>query len=242
MPTKDQAASRPTTTYDDGTYLAANPGWHEEDGPYKSRLVIDAVSRNQIAFRTCADVGCGAGVVTERLGRQYPEARFVGYDLSADAARFWERRSRTPNVEYRNLSVLEGPERYDLVVCLDVFEHVEDYYGFLRALRARGAQFVFNVPLDMSVMKLLTPGLRYVREEVGHLHYFNHYTARKVLEDTGYDILEARLSAAFVHTPPRSLRQAAVLPIRLASLALGKKAASLMWGGLSLVVTARARA
>ena len=79
--------------------------------------------------------------------------------------------------------LVESPEQFDLVICLDVIEHVEDYFGFLRKLRGRGKYFVFNIPLDMNVMKLVTPGIRYAREEVGHLHYFNRYTALQALKD-----------------------------------------------------------
>jgi hypothetical protein len=78
-----------------------------------------------------------------------------------------------------------------------------------------------------------------VREDVGHLHYFNAYTARQTLLDTGYEIVEARLSAAFLHVPPRSLRQALILPFRLATLLFGKGFSSAAFGGMSLLVTAR---
>ena len=34
---------------------------------------------------------------------------------------------------------------------------------------------IFNIPLDMNIVKLLTNGLKLARDEVGHLHYFNYY-------------------------------------------------------------------
>ena len=35
----------------------------------------------------------------------------------------------------------------------------------------------------MNVMKLVTPGIKFARETVGHIHYFNKYTAKKTIED-----------------------------------------------------------
>jgi hypothetical protein len=117
---------------------------------------------------------------------------------------------------------------------------VEDYFGFLRNLRTKGKTFVFNVPLDMNVMKIVTPGIKFAREEVGHLHYFNRYTALRTIEDTGYRIRDWYLSPGFTSTMPRNIRQAAILPIRLLSLMFGKRFASTVFGGISLVVTATA--
>jgi SAM-dependent methyltransferase len=224
--------------YSDGSYLESNKNWHQEDSPYKARMVLAAIARNRIQFATCADVGCGAGLVTELLAREFPGARFEGFDLSPDAEEFWKQRQPLSNLEFKTDDITNSGRRYDLVVCLDVFEHVEDYFGFLRRLRPTGKHFIFNIPLDMNVMKLLTPGIRFAREEVGHLHYFNRYTAVQTLKDTGYRVHDAYLSPAFRFTMPRNVRQAAILPIRLLSLILGKRFASTVLGGVSLVVTA----
>jgi SAM-dependent methyltransferase len=226
--------------YSDGSYLASNQGWHEEDSPYKSSLVAKAVSRNKLEFLSCADVGCGAGLVTELLAKRFASSQFEGFDESADAKEFWKQRQVLGNLTFKNEDVFGLPRDFDLIVCLDVFEHVEDYFGFLKKLRTKGKQFVFNIPLDMSVMKILTPGIRLAREAVGHLHYFNRYTALQALHDTGFQVQDWYLSAAFTATMPRNIRQAAILPIRLLSLCLGKRFASAVFGGFSLVVTAKA--
>jgi SAM-dependent methyltransferase len=224
--------------YADGSYLASNKNWHQEDSPYKAKLVCKAISRNKLKFTSCADIGCGAGLVTELLAKEFPSSTFQGFDLSKDAKEFWKTRLSLDNLSFKNENLLDCQQRFDLVVCLDVFEHVENYFGFLRDLSTKGKYFVFNIPLDMNVMKMLTPGIKFAREEVGHLHYFNRYTALQTIADTGYRIHDWYLSSAFTSTMPRNIRQAAILPIRLLSLALGKRFASTVFGGISLVVTA----
>lgn len=83
-----------------------------------------------------------------------------------------------------------SPEVFDLVLCLDVFEHVEDYFTFLRDLRNYGKNFIFHIPLDMNAQMVArgSPIIK-VRERVGHLHYFSKYTALASLEYCGYHIL-----------------------------------------------------
>jgi hypothetical protein len=124
------------------------------------------------------------------------------------------------------------------VLCHDVFEHVDDYIGFLRQLRERGSKFIFNVPLDVSVAKLLTGGLQFAREEVRHLHYFNAYSAVETLKYAGYEIEHCFLSAAFKHTVPRNLRQVLMFAPRVLTSLLGDRLSALQTGGYSLVILA----
>ena len=226
------------TIYSDGSYLKTNKGWHQEDSPYKAKLVSNAIARSGIRFTSCADVGCGAGLVTELLAKEFPSSTFKGFELSNDAREFWDQRQPLPNLSFEIGDLVESSEEFDLVVCLDVIEHIEDYFGFLRRLRARGKQFIFNIPMDMNVMKILTPGIRYAREEVGHLHYFNRYTALQTLKDTGYRVQDSYLSSMITSSMPRNMRQAAILPMRLLSRVVGKRFATTMLGGASLVATA----
>ena len=44
---------------------------------------------------------------------------------------------------------------FDLLLMLDVFEHVEDYIGLLRAVRSKAKQKLFHIPLDLSVQSVL---------------------------------------------------------------------------------------
>ena len=41
---------------------------------------------------------------------------------------------------------------YDLIICADVFEHVEDYYGFLEKISKKAKYILFNIPLDINLL------------------------------------------------------------------------------------------
>lgn len=220
--------------YADGTYLAKNASWHQEHSQYKSKLVLKALARTSTNFSTCVDVGCGAGLVAEKIAEIYPSSTVSGYDISPDAQKFWSNRKL---VQFHNESLFNTDKRFDLALCLDVFEHVEDYFGFLRLLRSHANRVVFNIPLDMNVIKLIT-GLKSAREEVGHLHYFNSYTGIATLKDAGYSIVDSFFGAAFMAVPPVNLKQALVAIPRWGLAAFGGSVASTLAGGYSLVVTA----
>jgi SAM-dependent methyltransferase len=231
------ARARAADIYDNGEYRRGHETWHAEDSPYKAGLVAGAILRNRLAFDECVDVGCGAGLVTELLARRFPGQRFVGSDVSRDAQGFWPERAAPPNLRYSAAPLLDCARVYDLALCLDVFEHVEDYFGFLRKLRARARTVIFNIPLDMNVLKVLS-GMPHAREKVGHLHYFSRYTALKTLEECGYRIVEEKLAVPYFSTMPRSARQWAILPVRMLGLLCGRDLASRVLGGASLLVTA----
>lgn len=224
--------------YENQIYLNKNKTWHQEDSLYKANIVIQMLRKTKIDFKNCLDIGCGAGLTTEILARRFKHASFHGNDISKDAAGFWKIREKLDNLSYSQDPEIFSNTRYDLVVCLDVMEHVEDYFGFLRDIQKFGNHFIFNIPLDMNVLKIVTNGIESVREEVGHLHYFSKYSALATLRDCGYQIEHDFISTAFLKVPPRNFRQAAVLPFRIITMCVGKNLSAKMLGGHSLVVYA----
>jgi len=67
---------------------------------------------------------------------------------------------------------------FDVVMAIDVLEHVEDYFTFLRKISKKGKYKIFHIPLDMSVSAVLRISpLIDGRKKVGHIHYFSKDTA-----------------------------------------------------------------
>lgn len=225
--------------YNDGTYLKINANWDQEHSPYKAKLIIELL--NDISAKSILEVGCGAGEIIKILSSHFPNIQFTGYDISMDAAKFWNGKE-SQNLSFHCCDILESEKQVDVVLCLDVFEHISDYIGFLERLKLHGSYFIFKVPMDMNVMKLMTRGLAYARSEVGHIHYFNEWSAKATLSDCGYEIEVAKLSPAFLNVPPGNYRQwLAVIPRILAHFLLGSRLACKLLGGYSLMVRAKAK-
>ena len=97
-----------------------------------------------------------------------------------------------PGLDFRNEGISPDSEGdFDLVLCFDVFEHIEDYFSFLKNLRQIGRNFLFHIPLDMNAQMILRgEPIRRVREQVGHIHYFSKDSALASLAQCGFTIRE----------------------------------------------------
>jgi SAM-dependent methyltransferase len=191
-PTAGAVVKKAEQKYIDGTYAKSNPTWHQEVSAWKASKIVKILTRNSIRPCRIADVGCGAGGVLSSLLQQLPppEPIGLGFDISPYAITKARLLQRT-NLTFTCADFLtSGEHRFDLVICIDVFEHVEDYMDFLRRLRARSEFFVFHIPLDMNVKSLLSKWHVQQRRDVGHLHYFDYMTAICSLEETGYQVLD----------------------------------------------------
>lgn len=180
-----------TSIYTDGSYLRNNPHWHAEDSTWKADHIADILERNAIAPGTVCEIGCGAGDILAHLSKRLPSnTRLVGYEISPDAHAICSPKA-WGNLRYRLGDPLEETETFDVVMAIDVFEHVEDYFAFLRKLRGKGRYTVFHIPLELSAWMVgRGQPLLYQRRSVGHLHHFSKETALATLEDTGYRIID----------------------------------------------------
>jgi SAM-dependent methyltransferase len=169
--------------YKDATYLQRHPTWHAKDAAWKAQHVASLL--DPLRPRTLCDVGCGAGHVLALLNERY-QAESIGYDPSPDAIRL-ARELEHPRLRFV-LGEPAGDIRFDVVLLLDVLEHVEDPFLLLRNVHQFGKRFVFHFPLDLSAQAVLRGRFERLREELGHLHYFSCETARALLDDSGYRI------------------------------------------------------
>ncbi|HEX8255651.1 MAG TPA: class I SAM-dependent methyltransferase [Thermoanaerobaculia bacterium] len=227
--------------YTDGTYLANNPGWHEEDAAWKATRIVDILRRNNVQARTIAEVGCGSGAVLEAVSRTLgATAQCVGYDISPQAAAIAGKRTA------QNLSFVHGDlltadvAPFDVLLAIDVIEHVDDCLGFVRKLKARAREKVFHIPLDLSVQSVLRASpIMQTRREVGHIHYFTKETALATLTDAGLEIVDWFYTSGAIDLPAKALRgRLAKLP-RAAAFRVAPDLAARVLGGFSVMVLAR---
>ncbi|MER8475412.1 NAD-dependent epimerase/dehydratase family protein [Mesorhizobium sp. M1163] len=196
MSAKGVEEARPITVtdtaadiYSDSQYLANNPDWHLADTAWKAREIANILERNNVVWRDAVEVGCGSRGIVGKLAAQYPGRPIHGYDISEDAAKLWPLQKASGAI-FHHEDFLATKSVHDLVMLIDVFEHVEDYMGFLRALRPHGRYHVFHIPLDLHVQGLVRRAYMHARQKAGHLHYFTRETALATLEDTGYTVVD----------------------------------------------------
>lgn len=225
--------------YEDGEYLQHNPTWHTENSAWKAQQVAKILDRNGLSPATVHEVGCGAGEVLLTLLQHYPDARGIGFDVSPQAIALCIPKE-TPRVEFRLGYLLEQTIRAELLLVIDVIEHVEDYIGFARRLGDHADHVVFHIPLDLSAQALLR-GYPFpkARREIGHLHYFTRDTALDTVRDAGYEVIDWSYTYTQSESPGRALRvRLADIPRRITRF-IAKDLAIRALGGCSVVVLCR---
>jgi cyclopropane fatty-acyl-phospholipid synthase-like methyltransferase len=228
-----------TSIYTDGSYLQNNPHWHVEDSAWKAEHIARILERNGVAPAMVCEVGCGAGDILTHLSKQLsPSTSFVGYEISPDAYAICSGKTGE-NLQFRLGDPLEDSERFGLVMAVDVFEHVEDYFDFLRKLREKGTHKLFHIPLELSVwMVARGRPLLHQRHSVGHIHHFSKETALATLEDTGYRIVDYTYTSGRTELPALGWKSRLLKWPRKALYRLDPDIAARTLGGYSLLVLA----
>jgi 2-polyprenyl-3-methyl-5-hydroxy-6-metoxy-1,4-benzoquinol methylase len=120
-----------------------NPG-----ARHRRRLITDCLGSED--FSSALDVGCGQGELLSFLRIAHPEASsFAGVDLSPDQVA--RNRAKWPDMEFFALDLQkEALDRtFDLVVCSEVIEHLDDQraaVGNLARMVRAGGRLLITCP------------------------------------------------------------------------------------------------
>jgi SAM-dependent methyltransferase len=228
------------TLYLDGEYQAKNPGWHVEESPWKAKYILRMLQQNGLAPKVICDVGCGVGQVLKLLQENLDgECKFCGFDISPQALESAKCRANS-RLQFKLTDFREEKNQFfDLVLVLDVIEHLEDYFDFLRQLKEKGRYKIFHIPLDLSVQAVFRRAALLKRREMyAHVHYFTKETALQTLMETGYEVLDHFYTPRSIDHAGELGQKVLKLP-RMLCFAIHKDFAVRLLGGYSLMVLAR---
>ena len=228
-------------TQEKGEYLKNNPTWHIEDSPWKARQIYQILSQNSLNPKSIVEVGCGAGEILNQLYSLLPSnIRFTGYDISSDAINFAKKRTND-RLKFELEDFLKVEKEFDLSLLVDVFEHVDDYLGFLRAFRNKSKYSIFHIPLDINVQGTLRNLQIKARNRLGHLHYFSKDTAIASLVDCEYEIIDFFYTKSSIDLQKTFKSKLASLPRRIL-FNINKDFTVRLLGGFSLLVLTKNKA
>jgi SAM-dependent methyltransferase len=173
---------------------------------YRGVATVAAADR----ARSLLDAGCGEGEGLARLGDRLPD-RTVAVDADPDAVALTGR--RLPAIETACHSIDSLPfedDSFDLVLCLEVLEHVREPGAALGELaRVCGDRVVLSVP-DEPWFRLgsLARGkyLRGLGDHPEHLNHWNRGSLRALLERE-VDVISLRRSFPWVIAECRPRRR-----------------------------------
>jgi SAM-dependent methyltransferase len=210
-----------------------------EESPFKVKYIIRLLQRNSLQIQFVGDAGCGVGEVLRLLQAQMPPGtEFVGYDISPQAFALSASRAND-HLHFRLADITQEHDlNFDLLLVLDVVEHLEDYFSFLRSIRTMARHKVFHFPLDLSVQAVgRKDGLLKRRRDYHHVHYFTKETALQTLTDTGYKIVDHFYAPRSNELGPHFIQKVFRLP-RAAFFGIQKDFAARLLGGYSLMILA----
>src|SRR5579859_7683147 len=134
--------------YTSGSYLEKNPTWHVEESPWKAKQVLRMIAQNNMVPGTICEVGCGVGEVLKQLQEHMDnESLFWGYDISPQAFELCKSRANE-RLHFKLADIRQEQDTFfDLILVMDVIEHLEDYFGFLREIRSKSQYKILHIPL-----------------------------------------------------------------------------------------------
>lgn len=226
--------------YISGEHLEKVPGWHVEESPWKVRHIMPMLKRHHLMPGTVCEVGCGAGEVLKLLQESMSDTcTFWGYDISPQAIEMCKAKAND-KLHFKLADFTQEPDVFfDLILVLDVIEHLENYYSFLRDIKMKSCYKLFHIPLEVSVQGVLRGKIFMKNRELhGHLHHFTKETALRTLEDVGYEVLDYSYSPEF--EMPTTLLQTNLMKLpRKLFFALNQDWAVRILGGSRLLVLAK---
>lgn len=222
--------------YTDGSYLSNTGGtWHLEDSALKAQWIVEMLAQYpECTFRTVCEVGCGAGGNLANLQARLPPAlEYTGYDISPQAhalsAQFANDRCR-----FVLGDGLKDGQSYDLVLAVDVVEHIDDCYAFMRQCATKGRWVIYHIPLDTAAIYVLRGVTGW--DSSGHIHLFTIENALKAVEHTGCRVVGHRLTRVALEAPGKERRSRAMNLLRRLLEVVSVAAAARILGGYSILI------
>jgi hypothetical protein len=185
--------------YDNNNYGIINKDWHSSDSFYKFSKIyheleafIRTFKKNEIII---LDVGSGAGIIGKLFCEFFVSRGItVVFDTVEPNTKLVEVYKEKNSFFRRNFLSWELIDtEYDLCLCFDVVEHIQDDTGFISKLADVSDFGFFNIPVEINLVDFLRSF--YVKnyykmqeESLGHLHFYSFKTAKKILSEVSVEL------------------------------------------------------
>lgn len=179
---------------------------------------VEILPHLPVSVSRMLDVGCGTGATTQAVREQRDVVWAGGIEYLPDVAARGEGRFQRLWVGDAAAADLEAeiaPGSLDLVLCLDVLEHMADPWALVRritALLAPGGRLIISVPNIRHyrfIWRLITRGDFRYRDfgllDRTHLRFFVKETAVELGTCGGLALVEARSVQKLKPSDPRAI-------------------------------------
>jgi len=177
--------------YLNNDYLRSNPSLHEEDSPWKAKILIPLVDnfarQTSKAEINVLDVGGGAGLILKSLSDHLINTYGIKvnkYVIDLSPGMLNAQKQNNPDIirslnESINKTSL-GDKSIDLALMIDILEHVTEETNALKEIDRIANYAIFKVPLENNLYSLvrnmfnLNEMRAYSREQYGHVNFYSY--------------------------------------------------------------------
>lgn len=140
-------------------------------------------------YASTLDAGTGIGILLPFLSKISQKVKAIDYSEIINYAQAMAEKKKLDNISFEKLDLinLKTNEKYDLIVCLSVLEHIEDdnavFKKFAQVLNPHGTLIV-GYPIEYKVTKLVRIFESFFRKDLSNKTIKNSY--KKTEEFTGH--------------------------------------------------------
>jgi 2-polyprenyl-3-methyl-5-hydroxy-6-metoxy-1,4-benzoquinol methylase len=190
-------------------YIKNNTDLHGKDTLDKVRAIKAIIEKGNIQPKSMLDIGCGSGAILLSLLSYYQITNSCGVDISETMINTAKQNDSNKLVKWIQSDLSNVNFRdYDLVLAVDIIEHIENESATLEKMKMWGKFFIIKTPIENNLIsklvKSLTLGIvdssRSTSKKYGHIHHYSEKNFIELVEKSGYIVLEKN----YMHLPKRS--------------------------------------
>lgn len=191
-------------------YIEKNPNMHLEHSEEKAAELYAVIPKDK-KVNTMLDIACGAGLITRLLKERLKIKNVYGIDISSRMIEKAKELDSKKEVRWKVADIFQykSKQRFDLLICADIIEHLEDDHKFLIRLKQLGDSIALKVPLEDAIItrmirkfKISDPW-RESFEKYGHLHHYNEKELDSIIIKNGWRIVNHK----YQYLPKRSKKR-----------------------------------
>ncbi|MBM3917560.1 MAG: class I SAM-dependent methyltransferase [Sphingomonadales bacterium] len=158
---------------------------------------IKTISKQIPYLNSALEIGCAYGFFYQTLQNRFPNVKYIGYDISADAIAYANQHFG-PFFSAANFLDIPSETKQDAIFMWDVIEHLADPAAFIKkaheSCKPAGMLYLTTGDFGAALSRLQGKKWRMIHPPT-HLHYFTKKSIQKLLLDNGFEPI-------FVKYPP----------------------------------------
>jgi 2-polyprenyl-3-methyl-5-hydroxy-6-metoxy-1,4-benzoquinol methylase len=160
----------------------------------QQRRMYEAIAKNWCIGKAVIDCGCGMGIGTNILGREALGA--WGVDINEESVKSAKEMFENMKIKFEVVDLLSAPERpfatFDVVVCIEVIEHLKDFETLLTTLKRFGDE------RRKTVFFISSPNRN--SEDLGQDRPNNEFHVREWTAGEFYEVLTKHFGAVVMYS------------------------------------------